>query len=73
MGAFATVICCGWFSRRSIELNVVAIPRDFDVVPSEPFDPVYMKALYDLGFEYGKAGDRWQSKPPDFKLRGDRP
>ncbi|MGE5146075.1 MAG: patatin-like phospholipase family protein [Candidatus Eiseniibacteriota bacterium] len=52
--------------RDGIELNVLAIPRDFDKEPTEAFDPVYMKALYDLGYEYGRAGDRWSSTPPDF-------
>lgn len=53
--------------RDGMELNVTWIPRDFDAVSEEIFDPVYMKALYDLGYEYGLAGDRWLDRPPDFK------
>ena len=30
------------------------------------FDPEYMKALYELGYEYGLAGDRWIDRPPDY-------
>ena len=52
--------------RDDIDLNVVSIPRDFALEAEEPFDPVYMKALYDLGYEYGLAGDRWSPQPPDF-------
>jgi predicted acylesterase/phospholipase RssA len=52
--------------RDGIDLNIVSIPRDFDLDPSEPFDPVYMQALYDLGYQYGKAGDHWLPRPPDF-------
>jgi hypothetical protein len=52
--------------RDGIDLKVLSIPPSFDAVSTEPFDPVYMKALYDLGYEYGLAGDRWSSGPPDF-------
>ncbi|MDT8343257.1 MAG: patatin-like phospholipase family protein [Thermohalobaculum sp.] len=52
--------------RDGMHLNVLAIPREFDKEPTEAFDPVYMKALYDLGHEYGLAGDRWSATPPDF-------
>ena len=52
--------------RDNIDLNVLSIPMDFDADASEPFDPVYMKALYDLGIEYGKAGNRWSPHPPDY-------
>jgi predicted acylesterase/phospholipase RssA len=52
--------------RDGSALNVLGIPRDFDMEAQEPFDPVYMKALYDLGYEYGLAGDRWLPHPPDF-------
>lgn len=52
--------------RDEVALEVVWIPRDFDVEPKEAFDPVYMKALYDLGYEFGRAGGRWSPLPPDF-------
>jgi len=52
--------------RDNIDLNVMSIPKDFDEEASEPFDPIYMKALYDLGYEIGLAGDRWSPNPPDF-------
>lgn len=52
--------------RDGSTMKVVGIPRDFAAEPKEAFDPVYMKALYDVGFEYGLAGDRWASHPPDY-------
>lgn len=52
--------------RDGIDLKVLSIPPSFDAVATEPFDPVYMKALFDLGYEYGLAGDRWREGPPDF-------
>ena len=53
--------------RDDIALNIVWIPTEFDVESTEAFDPVYMKALYELGYEYGLAGDRWIERPPDFE------
>jgi predicted acylesterase/phospholipase RssA len=52
--------------RDGIAFNVVWIPREFSIQPSEPFDPVYMKALFDVGYEYGLAGGRFVPRPPDF-------
>ena len=53
--------------RDDMDLHVTWIPRDFDAISEEIFDPKYMKALYDLGYEHGLAGDRWIDRPPDFK------
>ncbi len=52
--------------RDHIALRIVSIPRDFTMEPAEAFDPVYMKALYDLGYEYGLSGDKWSPRPEDF-------
>lgn len=52
--------------RDGIDMNIVAIPREFDMEATEIFDPVYMSALFDLGYDYGLAGDRWSSRPLDF-------
>ncbi len=53
--------------RDGIDLEVVSIPPEFDMEPEELFDPVYMRRLYDLGYEMGLAGDFWQPRPPDFR------
>lgn len=52
--------------RDGIDLNIVGIPRDFDLEPEELFDPVYMGALYDLGYETGLEGEAWRPYPPDY-------
>ncbi|MEM7498397.1 MAG: patatin-like phospholipase family protein [Pseudomonadota bacterium] len=52
--------------RDGIDFNVIAIPTEFDAEAEDLFDPVYMGALYDLGFEYGEAGDRWSPYPLDY-------
>lgn len=52
--------------RDGIDLNILAIPTEFDLEAKEAFDPVYMKALYDLGYEIGLEGGRWSPYPPDY-------
>lgn len=52
--------------RDDIELNVISIPKGFDLEAEEPFDPVYMKALYDIGYNEGVSGAKWSNIPPDF-------
>lgn len=49
--------------RDGAKLRVVAIPKDFDVEWDEPFDPQYMRALFDLGVEMGRRGDEWRTYP----------
>ena len=50
-------------ANANFDFNHIAIPRDFNDVPKEPFDPVYMKKLYDFGFEMGLQGVKWKKKP----------
>ncbi|MEO0823878.1 MAG: patatin-like phospholipase family protein [Pseudomonadota bacterium] len=52
--------------RDGIDLQITSIPQDFDSEPEEPFDPTYMRALYDLGYETGRKGVDWSAYPPDF-------
>lgn len=52
--------------RDDIELNVISIPRDFNHVPDEPFDPIYMQSLYKLGYEIGFVGESWLPHPVDY-------
>ncbi len=53
--------------RDEINFQVLWIPKTFDEQAAEMFDPVYMRALYDLGFAYGLDANRWQDHPPFFK------
>lgn len=53
--------------RDDIDMRVTWIPQDFDKEPESVFDPVYMRALYDLGYEVGLRGpEAWPETPPDF-------
>jgi predicted patatin/cPLA2 family phospholipase len=51
--------------RDGLSYHETNIPDDFDVKSNEMFDPVYMRKLYDLGFELGKSGKAWHDRPPD--------
>lgn len=55
--------------RDDIGLNIVWIPEDFDIPTGEPFDPVYMNALYDLGYKLGLAGKFWEVVPPGYEQK----
>jgi hypothetical protein len=50
-------------ANANLDFNHIAIPRDFKAVPKEPFDTVYMKALYDFGFEMSHQGVQWKKSP----------
>jgi len=50
--------------RDGVAYHVTYIPSDFDMKSKEAFDTVYMRALYDVGYELGKSGAAWHSKPP---------
>ncbi len=47
-----------------MDFNYGAIPASFVMQSKEPFDKVYMSDLFQLGFESGRAGYRWQKLPP---------
>lgn len=42
-----------------VSLRLAAVPSSFDVTEQELFDPVYMRALYDLGFSMAEGGYPW--------------
>ncbi len=47
-------------ARDGFHVHTLAIPKTFDQEPEEVFDPDFMGALFDLGFEIGKSGTRWE-------------
>jgi len=51
--------------RDGAEFNLAFIPSDFRARSHEPFDREYMRALFDVGFVQGRAGDRWFPAPPE--------
>jgi Patatin-like phospholipase len=50
--------------RDGIEYNLAYIGADFTQKLPSPFDPGYMRALYDYGYQRGKQGYAWAHKPP---------
>lgn len=52
--------------RDGNEFNLAYIPADFNEKASEPFDPVYMKKLYEYGYGMGRDGYLWEKAPPGF-------
>jgi predicted acylesterase/phospholipase RssA len=54
--------------RDNIAYQLAYIPGDFDLEPEEDFDPRYMRALFDLGYELARDGYDWASSPPGVIL-----
>jgi hypothetical protein len=50
--------------RDGLRFHLTSIPDDFNMKSKESFDPVYMRALYDVGYEIGKSGKGWLDSPP---------
>ena len=51
-------------ARRGHEVHVFHCADSFDAVATQPFDPAYMKKLFQLGYEMGRLGEPWTSAPP---------
>ncbi len=52
--------------RDGVDYNVAYIPPDFNVPAREAFDPTYMKALFERGYELAQSGSPWHKFPPGF-------
>jgi len=52
--------------RDGLDFNLTYIPGDFTDQPTEQFDPVWMRKLYDRGFEIGRSGEAWHDAPPEL-------
>ena len=52
--------------RDGISFNAMWVPDNFDMKEPEPFDPTYMKALFELGESLGRDGIKWSRVPPGF-------
>ncbi len=50
--------------RNGIAYNLAYIPEGIQDTSTQLFDPVYMTALYDAGFEMARRGYPWQHQPP---------
>lgn len=50
--------------RDGIDYNAIWVPGDFELTEKEPFDPVYMRSLFNLGYKMGRNGIPWSKHPP---------
>lgn len=52
--------------RDGLDFHLAYIPDDFNAKSAQPFDPVYMKKLFDVGYNLAKNGYPWQLTPPGY-------
>jgi predicted acylesterase/phospholipase RssA len=53
-------------TRDGLSFHLASIPPEFNHASEEPFDPEYMGALFNLGYEMARNGYPWQTTPPDY-------
>jgi hypothetical protein len=53
--------------QDGIEFNLAYIPDDYEIGAQESFDKEAMKRLFQLGYEWGRAGYPWQTLPPGLR------
>lgn len=51
---------------NGFKYRTASVPTDFDVRAEELFDPVYMRALFDVGYAQMSTGEVWMNSPPDL-------
>ncbi|MDX2201488.1 MAG: patatin-like phospholipase family protein [Hyphomicrobiaceae bacterium] len=51
--------------RDKAQFRLTSIPSSFDMQAKQAFDPEYMKALFDVGYELGRSGGAWSTSPPE--------
>ncbi len=52
--------------RGGIGFNVAAIPENFDVPSKGSFDPDYMRALFQTGYDLGHSALPFSAEPPPY-------
>jgi hypothetical protein len=50
--------------RDGVGCNLAYIGSDFDMKLPAPFDPGYMRALFDYGYQRARRGYDWAKQPP---------
>jgi predicted acylesterase/phospholipase RssA len=53
--------------RDGVDYNLAFIGPDFNVPGSGEFNPTYMGALYDYGYQHARGGYRWRKAPPGLE------
>ncbi|HTR42423.1 MAG TPA: patatin-like phospholipase family protein [Pseudomonadales bacterium] len=51
---------------RGMDFNLATIPESFDMEPETEFDPKYMSALFELGYDQAIKGTAWTNSPPGY-------
>jgi hypothetical protein len=51
--------------RDGAAFRLASIPQSFNVKTTQAFDPVYMKALFEVGHNLGQSGSAWAKTPPE--------
>ncbi len=52
--------------RDGVDYNLAFIPSSFNAPHKEEFDNVYMRELYDVGYDLALKGFPWLKTPPAF-------
>jgi hypothetical protein len=58
--------------RDSAEFRLASIPASFTVQSSKPFDPAYMRPLFQVGYRAGLQGNAWARTPPEAVVMAQR-
>jgi hypothetical protein len=53
--------------RDSVDFNLAYIPETFRMKLEKPFDPAYMKPLFQVGYDLATKGQPWEKLPPGFE------
>ena len=56
--------------REQARFFWISIPEGVELTGDEVFDPVRMRALYDVGFDIAKTGRPWSNSPPGIGALG---
>ena len=52
--------------RSGVGFNIATIPPSFNAPSRGPFDPKYMGALFQVGYELGKSATPFSTEPPAY-------
>ena len=55
--------------RDGVDYNLAYIGSDFNAPHETDFDQTYMRALFDYGYQLGRAGYEWKKAPPGIVAR----
>ncbi len=52
--------------RSGVEFNIATVPTSFNAPSKGAFDPNYMKALFQTGYEQGQSATAFNTEPPPY-------